>query len=80
MERLTPSNLGLVLRPAEPTNVDNWAVKQLAHAGREYWTGWVCHKCGCANERRHWYGWSCEGCKVGLFLPNHAFRIIGLIS
>ena len=78
MARIAPANLGLSLRPAEPTNVDLWAVSQSAHAGREYWTGWVCHKCGCANERRHWYGWSCEGCKV--FIPRllSLTRTVGL--
>lgn len=64
MQRITPASLRLTLRPQEPANIDNWAVSQPEHAGREYWTGWVCHKCGCANERRLWHGWTCEGCKV----------------
>lgn len=78
IERITPANLGLSLRPAEPTNVNTWAVNQFEHAGREYWTGWVCHKCGCANERRHWYGWSCEGCKVSNLATESPSRVFWL--
>lgn len=64
-ERITPESLGMVLRPPEPEDPEVKANHQGANAGREYWTGWVCHGCGCASERKKWYGWNCEACKVG---------------
>ena len=65
-ERITPQSLRMTLRPPEPDSLDNRTISQVNIAGREYWTGWVCHTCGCASERKKWHGWNCEACKVGL--------------
>ncbi|KAK4687126.1 hypothetical protein P7C73_g2983, partial [Tremellales sp. Uapishka_1] len=61
MQRVLPEHLGLMLRSPEPKVLgDHMSRTQL---GREFWKGWVCRKCGMANERRYWSCWDCEGCK-----------------
>ena len=63
-ERITPESLNMALRPPEPKDIDSVTRSQAATSGREYWTGWVCHGCGCASEREKWDCFSCQGCKV----------------
>ncbi|WVW83383.1 hypothetical protein I302_105402 [Kwoniella bestiolae CBS 10118] len=58
--RIPPETLGLRLRPPEPSGITHDITQ--SHAGREFWRGWVCHKCGLAQERYKWAGWSCEAC------------------
>nr|XP_018264086.1 uncharacterized protein I303_03964 [Kwoniella dejecticola CBS 10117]OBR86244.1 hypothetical protein I303_03964 [Kwoniella dejecticola CBS 10117] len=58
--RIQPETVGLRLRPPQPTGLSHDVTQ--AHAGRDFWRGWVCDKCGLAQERYKWSGWSCEAC------------------
>ncbi|WWD15727.1 hypothetical protein CI109_100149 [Kwoniella shandongensis] len=59
-KRVLPETLGLELRSPEPTG-EGLELSQ-GHIGRDFWRGWVCHKCGLAQERNKWNGWNCEAC------------------
>ena len=61
---MEPATLGLRLRGTKP-NVSAMPALAGEH-GKDFWRGWICDKCGMANERRKWKGWECEGCKVSL--------------
>ncbi|OCF35309.1 hypothetical protein I316_02855 [Kwoniella heveanensis BCC8398] len=58
--RIPPTVLNLQLRPPEPTGDDVETSQDLI--GRNFWRGWVCGKCGLAQERYKWSGWNCEAC------------------
>ncbi|WVF72399.1 hypothetical protein IAT40_007214 [Kwoniella sp. CBS 6097] len=58
--RILPDLLKLRLRPLEPTDQElNVSYEQ---RGSAFWRGWVCSKCGLAQERSKWSEWSCEAC------------------
>jgi hypothetical protein len=61
---MEPAALGLRLRGVKP-GVCAIPAPAGEH-GKDFWRGWICDKCGMANERRKWKGWECEGCKVSL--------------
>lgn len=55
--RILPSALRLRLCPDEPTE------DTPTSDPNSIWSGWVCHTCGKANERRSWTAWECSGCE-----------------
>lgn len=59
---MEPASLGLKLRGVKP-NVSAIPATAGEH-GKDWWRGWICDKCGMANERKKWKGWECDGCKV----------------
>ncbi len=72
-KRVTPGDLGLMWKPlplAGKTNstMSNGVNKfpeasaSVTSAGRDFWKGSCCAKCGMASERKSWKGWDCEGC------------------
>lgn len=63
LQRKVPEFLGLKLRGYDPFSTPEDGVPR-DQLGGDYWRGWVCGKCGMANERRRWSGWDCDGCKV----------------
>ncbi|WWD01676.1 hypothetical protein V866_008622 [Kwoniella sp. B9012] len=69
--RVLPETLGLQLRPPEPSGISHDITQ--SHAGREFWRGWVCHKCGSAQERYKWAGWSCEACGHSVKPPRRIY-------
>ncbi|WWC85264.1 uncharacterized protein L201_000126 [Kwoniella dendrophila CBS 6074] len=68
---ILPENLGLRLRPPEPSGISHDVTQ--SHAGREYWRGWVCNKCGLAQERYKWAGWNCEACGHSIQPPRRIY-------
>nr|XP_019013326.1 uncharacterized protein I206_01392 [Kwoniella pini CBS 10737]OCF52107.1 hypothetical protein I206_01392 [Kwoniella pini CBS 10737] len=69
--RIQPETLGLRLRPPQPTGISHDVTQ--AHAGREFWRGWVCDKCGSAQERYKWTGWCCEACGHSIQPPRRVY-------
>ncbi|WVQ78260.1 hypothetical protein IAT38_000344 [Cryptococcus sp. DSM 104549] len=59
-----PEMLGLQLRPAEPTADTKGRAVEVSQnrMGSEIWRGWVCGKCGLAQEKGVWEAWECEAC------------------
>jgi len=64
---ITPDQLGLHVRPTEPSITDMSCLSRET-AGRELWKAWVCGSCGKANERGDWAQWGCGACGVSATL------------
>ncbi len=47
-------------------------------AGRDFWKGWCCDRCGMANERWSWKGWECEGCQQRYRVMRRVWRAADL--
>jgi hypothetical protein len=62
IRRISPTDLGLVMRP-RPQDGKQKSEVDPKLAGRDFWKGWCCDRCGMANERWLWKGWECDGCQ-----------------
>ncbi len=60
--RIGPDDLGLRARP-RPGDGKNIPELEPSQAGKDFWKGWCCDKCGMANERWNSMYWDCEGCQ-----------------
>ncbi|WRT66916.1 uncharacterized protein IL334_003881 [Kwoniella shivajii] len=69
--RILPETLRLELRPAEPSGISHETTQ--ADVGRDFWRGWVCKKCGLAQERYKWVGWCCEACGHSIQPPRRIY-------
>ncbi|WVQ98537.1 hypothetical protein IAU59_005663 [Kwoniella sp. CBS 9459] len=72
-QRIQPDVLNLQLRPPEPTGAEI-GIKQES-IGKEYWRGWVCSKCGLAQERHRWFGWTCEACNQTIYPQQQIYTV-----